>query len=718
MDDIDTPEKLADLLKSSGISDGAIEVLKEEEISGEEFLVLSLEDLRGAMNLKMGQIKKLLKLQAQYRPQAPTGFSSIPGQDKRPPSQQLATPVQQTPLQQQLCAWQQPLTHAIIIPITEISLAKEILRFHQQTSPQQQTAFQQQTTPQQQLLHAQQTPQTQAAPVIHLTEMSFAKEILGLCTEIQSEPGPPQVFKLPVVPKAVAGEKDVIMYEVGKKDTAHWQHRQRVVMVVGATGAGKTTLINGMANYLFGVEWKDNFRFKLVADDKEGGNSKTKHITAYYFPKQTATGSKVPYALTIIDTPGFGDTEGLKNDKRIVQLIRELFRKKHGIDQLDAIGFVTQSSLARLTPTQKYIFDSILSIFGKDIAGNIFLLTTFADAHIPPVLDAVHKAGIAWKSHFKFNNSALFANNSEQKGPSNFDEMFWEMGMKSFEDFFCGIDAVESKSLCQTREVLSEREHLEILVQGFLPQIQAGLTKIDEFHQEERVVNNHMAEILRSQNFEYKVNVSKQRVISLEGKGISTTNCLKCGFTCHHSCKYQDNEDKIKCSAMKDGYCKVCPKKCKWDQHHNTPYHYEWYNAVETRTSEDLMHRYKIATSSKVKVEAVMQSLDDDLKKIRKDVLDMIHQAKQCLQRLAEIALKPNPLTEVEYIDMLIVTEEQECRLRYRERIRALTDLRKEAELLSRMSDVKIEQYIKTTDHKSFFDQLHQGLSGSEQSPQ
>ena len=73
MDDIDTPEKLADLLKSSGISDGAIEVLKEEEISGEEFLDLSLEDLRGAMNLKMGQIKKLLKLQAQYRPQAPTG---------------------------------------------------------------------------------------------------------------------------------------------------------------------------------------------------------------------------------------------------------------------------------------------------------------------------------------------------------------------------------------------------------------------------------------------------------------------------------------------------------------------------------------------------------------------------------------------------------------------------------------------------------------------
>ena len=58
-------------IKSSGISDAAIEVLKKEEISGEEFLDLSQEDLRG-INLTLGQ-KKLLKLQAQYRPQVLAG---------------------------------------------------------------------------------------------------------------------------------------------------------------------------------------------------------------------------------------------------------------------------------------------------------------------------------------------------------------------------------------------------------------------------------------------------------------------------------------------------------------------------------------------------------------------------------------------------------------------------------------------------------------------
>jgi GTPase SAR1 family protein len=35
-------------------------------------------------------------------------------------------------------------------------------------------------------------------------------------------------------------------------------------VVVGATGAGKTTLIDSLVNYLLGVEFYDNFRYKLI----------------------------------------------------------------------------------------------------------------------------------------------------------------------------------------------------------------------------------------------------------------------------------------------------------------------------------------------------------------------------------------------------------------------------------------------------------------------
>ena len=82
-------------------------------------------------------------------------------------------------------------------------------------------------------------------------------------------------------------------------------------MLVGATGAGKSTLINGMVNYILGVDWEDDFRFKLIAD--EGGtsqaHSQTKTITAYTIPHQQ--GSPFEHTLTIVDTPGFGDTKGL-----------------------------------------------------------------------------------------------------------------------------------------------------------------------------------------------------------------------------------------------------------------------------------------------------------------------------------------------------------------------------------------------------------------------
>ena len=69
MEDLDTPEKLCELLKKSGISEAASEILKEEEISGQEFLALSEENLR-MMNVKMDQIIELMKLQEQYKLQA------------------------------------------------------------------------------------------------------------------------------------------------------------------------------------------------------------------------------------------------------------------------------------------------------------------------------------------------------------------------------------------------------------------------------------------------------------------------------------------------------------------------------------------------------------------------------------------------------------------------------------------------------------------------
>lgn len=108
------------------------------------------------------------------------------------------------------------------------------------------------------------------------------------------------------------------------------------------------------------------------------------------------------------------------------------------MDHLDGVGFVVQVSQARLTSTQEYILDSILSIFGNDVSKNIFMVITLADGERPPVLEAITEAKIPShsKKHFKFNNSALFAAKNAEESEVSFDETFWKMCLHSFKNFF------------------------------------------------------------------------------------------------------------------------------------------------------------------------------------------------------------------------------------------------------------------------------------------
>ena len=203
-------------------------------------------------------------------------------------------------------------------------------------------------------------------------------------------------------------------------------------------------------------------------------------------------------------------------------------------------------------------------------------MVTFADGKQPPVLDAVRAAGVPFNTYFKFNNSALFAC---KQADDEIDKIFWKMGKESFEDFFNCFSKAKTQSLQVSREVLQEREQLEVTIQGLQPQIQAGLAKIDELRQERQLLKDHRADIVTHKNFKYQVQVTKQRKVDLP-VGRYTTNCLKCNYTCHDYCGCANDGDKFKCSAMKkineqEATCNVCPGHCSWRDHVCNPYKFE-----------------------------------------------------------------------------------------------------------------------------------------------
>ena len=523
------------------------------------------------------------------------------------------------------------------------------------------------------------TVQTEKAKPI-LQTSNLASKIQKSSQPIKSENGSLPIYKIRMVQKMHDKQRGLAKLSFGEPGKIQ-KSSDKVLMVVGATGAGKTTLINGMINYLFDVKWEDKFRFKLVIDECEQNqaHSQTSMITAYtIYPQE---GSRVDFTLTVIDTPGFGDTRGMKHDKLITQQIQDFFSVQgpNGIDHLDGIGFVTQASLARLTPTQNYIFHSILSIFGTDVANNIFMMVTFADGQHPPVMTAIKEAQIPCTDYYKFNNSALFACNkaiaagADDDDGDNFDAMFWKMGFISFKKFFNAFVKKETVSLCLTKEVLRERKQLEVTVQELQKQINAGVSKLGELRQEEIVLQQREAEIATNKDFTYKVKVTKQRKVMLD-RGVYVTNCLQCNYTCHPRCAFADDRDKYKCSAMDNGgeisaKCRICPGNCGWKQHVNNQYYFELYDDFETRTSKDLQTRFHSALEGKNKVQAMMKNMDNFLKRVEACVMGMVKDVQRSMEHLDKIALRPNPLTQTEHLELLIQSEKQQAKPGHQQRI-------------------------------------------------
>ena len=135
--------------------------------------------------------------------------------------------------------------------------------------------------------------------------------------------------------------------------------------------------------------------------------------------------------------------------------------------------------------------------------------------------------------------------------------------------------------------------------------------------------------------------------------------------------------------------------------HVNVPSRYEVYEETETRTSEHLKSRYYEALSGQSSVKTMIANMKDHLAFLQGKVLEMSREAKETMQRLDEIALKPNPLAEVEYIDLLIESERQEGKPGYPQRIKYYQDMKQRAMIMSKLQDTHYshaEAQVSTSD--------------------
>ncbi|KAG5843002.1 hypothetical protein ANANG_G00183850 [Anguilla anguilla] len=468
---------------------------------------------------------------------------------------------------------------------------------------------------------------------------SKQSDVIKNSVQIATEPK--QTYLLNTAKIALNKDGTAWRYTFGRKDLK----KNRTIVMVGETGTGKSALINMMVNYMLGVKWEDTIRFQIIPDESKRPQteSQTTVITAYeIFGLEELS---VPFSLTVIDTPG------LDKDKNIAQNLYTFLESLSDVQQIDAVCFMVKASQFRLSPSQKYIFDAILSIFGKNMEKNFMILITFSDWMPPLALQLVSESGVPFLKdknndpvHFLFNNfpPQTFAKKYEETYKTA-----WDNGAESFREFFQALDKMEPQSLKMTKNILRERWSLEEGVQNLESQIKEEKEKHKALEELQKRLKEHKEDMISN---------TYQNTCAAEQHATSSTVSEANRFTSWCSCIYSI----LGCltSLVIATYRRI--GRLMGNQYVDFP---------ETSSSEG--HQEKDEPQSKERIRACEDQkkhaeckLDTDISKLEEELKDMkavkTEQMDRCYQSILELeqlALKldsgSTPQSVLRLIEML-----------------------------------------------------------------
>lgn len=464
-----------------------------------------------------------------------------------------------------------------------------------------------------------------------------------------------------------------------------------VIIATGETGSGKTTHLNALFNFLMGVRIDDPFRLVLVDETKakSGVDSVTQFVTIYKI--RCLSGMPVNRSILLVDSPGFGDTRGLAADAFVTLAFRAVFAE---LTHLNCVALVTNSTNERLTPKGKMIVERMLNLFHKQVKDNIVPVCTFADSGTPLCIAGLTQDKVPFKKYVKVQNSAFAGRVEEQDGSMQVgkveeDKLHWHLAETGIRSFLKVAQESFPQELGPSSTVLQQRQNLTDELQCLSGALQMCSTEIGE------VVTSldYLALFLGSVPKE-KVCIKKPvtKKISISGQSKYVTNCMKCNMTCHAICAYDNNEDKVKCSAMdSEGQCRICTNNCHWSSHHNADHYFEVSWVEEWVIPQELVNEWGGKNGSVEK--AILNSLDS-LEEKQRSVNKLLENMIALQQQLETNSLRHNPSVLLAYVDSLI--ESQRAQGASQSMLKSLQSAKTALNLCARADRVMMQEAAKS----------------------
>ncbi|XP_030291569.1 uncharacterized protein LOC115592672 isoform X2 [Sparus aurata] len=468
--------------------------------------------------------------------------------------------------------------------------------------------------------------------------------------------GSPAVYQLRPKKEEIGSLRRMTL---GEKDL---NQSNRTILLVGETGAGKSALINTLVNYTMGVKWEDDVWFQIVEEEEKRNQSESQTSDVIVYKIFEFEGKTLPYSLTLIDTPGYGDIRGIEQDVIISERLLDWFRSDDGVHEINAVGLVLKAAENRVSDRLMYIFDSVVSLFGKNMEQNIVALITHSrDTAYKNALKALEAANIKCAKdeknqpvHFLFDNCQQEDRTEDTE--EDLQHAFTETtgGLKKFTDF---LGNTKAQQLMTTVEVLNSRIRLTACIQNLEEWIQFTELKQREIQQTQEALKKHEEEMKNDEKFTEEVDepYKEKKTISAGTWGLGlfyegAVCCTVCKENCHYpGCTVVRSPES--CEVMKDGRCTSCTRKCPVSDHVKEDWIYVTKTRKVKKTLRDLRETYE---KEKSDFERLLKNLRKEMKELQKDKDQMLDESFQHVVNLEQIALNVDSLSTHVHLEFLI----------------------------------------------------------------
>ena len=184
-------------------------------------------------------------------------------------------------------------------------------------------------------------------------------------------------FRMALIVKAIGGAVGEVASYVNSV-----RHPYKILLI-GETGSGKTSFLNLLCNSKLIEELGTNIDAAKLDRIRQYNDLQIEDSTARAMASKTSEAKFYKTELgkmrmTAIDTPGFGDSRGLEQDKKNVKKIIDALK---GEEYVNCVCLIINGRQSRMTASLKYVLSEISSIMPREIFNNIIVVfTNTADA--------------------------------------------------------------------------------------------------------------------------------------------------------------------------------------------------------------------------------------------------------------------------------------------------------------------------------------------------